>query len=248
MHLKPAFALIAVVVLTLGIASTIAQEKGPKKGGSKKSGPPGLVKPAMRDTLKLNVYADNWFMLYINGELVAVDSIRFLPHNVVSVDILPQYPMTIAVMARDNADPKTGMEYANTQLGDGGFILKLGDGTVTDEAWKVHVISSGPVDRDTNNPHVEDRPLPEDWYAVDFDDSSWQQASTYTQERVDPKQPYFEHDFNGAKFIWSDDLDLDNTVLFRRVVQTPPDGTERPDFSGLNDTVPAGRPKGGRPK
>ena len=60
----------------------------------------------MSDTVKANMYADNWFMLYINGELVAVDSIKFIPHNVVSVDILPTYPMTIAVMAKDNADPR----------------------------------------------------------------------------------------------------------------------------------------------
>ena len=47
-----------------------------KKGGGKgkgKGGPPGLVKPSIADTMKLNVYADNWFMLYVNGRLVAVD-------------------------------------------------------------------------------------------------------------------------------------------------------------------------------
>ena len=55
----------------------------------------------MADTMKLNVYADNWFMLYVNGRLVAVDSIQFTPHNVVSVDFLPEYPMTIAVLLRN---------------------------------------------------------------------------------------------------------------------------------------------------
>jgi len=90
--------------------------------------PAGKIrKPQMSDTIKANLYADNWFMLYINGELVAVDSIKFIPHNVVSVDILPSYPMTIAVMAKDNADPKTGMEYANTNIGDAGFILDGGE-------------------------------------------------------------------------------------------------------------------------
>ena len=39
-------------------------------------------------------------------------------------------------MAVDNADPETGMEYANTNIGDGGFILKLGDGTVTNNQSK----------------------------------------------------------------------------------------------------------------
>ena len=141
--------------------------------------PAGRVrKPAIADTIRANIYADNWFMLYINGELVAVDSIAFIPHNVISVDILPSYPMTIAVMAKDNADPKTGMEYANTNIGDGGFILKFGDGTVTDASW-------------------------------------------------------------------TDDLLLDNTVLFRRTIPKPPDGRQRPDFTNLNNTVPDGPPKPG---
>ena len=111
--------------------------------GQDRLAPPGgkIKKPQMSDTIKANMYADNWFMLYINGELVAVDSIKFIPHNVVSVDILPSYPMTIAVMAKDNADPKTGMEYANTNIGDGGFILKFGDGTVTNAKWKAKKFS-----------------------------------------------------------------------------------------------------------
>ncbi len=86
-----------------------------------------LRKPSMSDTIKASVYADNTFELYINGQLAAVDSIQFIPHNVISVDILPAYPMTIAVLAKDNADPDTGMEYANTNIGDAGFILKFGD-------------------------------------------------------------------------------------------------------------------------
>lgn len=109
----------------------------------------------------------------MNGELVAVNSIAFVPHNVISVDIFPAFPMTIAVMAKDNADPKTGMEYANTNIGDA--------------------------------------------------------------------------DFAGAKFIWTDDLKLDNTVISRTTVAAPPDGKPRPDFRGLNDLVPEGPPqRGGR--
>jgi hypothetical protein len=201
-----------------------------------------LRKPQMSDTIKANVYADNWFVLYINGELVAVDSIKFIPHNVISVDILPTYPLTIAVLAKDNADPKTGMEYANTNIGDGGFILKFGDGTVTSSAWKARKFSWGPIDRDTKNPRVENVPIPENWFAVDFDDSQWGHAKEYSEEQVAPKQPYFEHDFKGAKFIWTDDIELDNTVLFRHVVQSPPDGKPRTDFSNLNNIVPDGPP------
>lgn len=223
----------AVVALAL---SWFTWGQEPASGGK-------LRKPQMTDTIKANVYADNWFMLYINGELVAVDSIKFIPHNVVSVDILPTYPMTIAVMAKDNADPQTGMEYANTNIGDAGFILKFGDGTVTNANWKARKFSSGPIDRDVKNPRVENQPIPENWYAVDFDDSQWKPAREYTEQEVDPKQPYFESDFKGAKFIWTDDIALDNTVIFRHVVKSPPDGKPRLDYSNLNNVVPEGPPK-----
>ena len=104
----------------------------------------GVVKPEIRDTIKANIYADNWFMLYINGKLVAVDPIDFLPHNVVTLDILPEYPMTIAVLAMDNADPKTGCEYG-TRIGDGGFILKFADGTMTNARWRAKSFFTGPL-------------------------------------------------------------------------------------------------------
>ena len=35
--------------------------------------------PRIDDALKVNVYADNTFTLYINGELVATDPIKFVP-------------------------------------------------------------------------------------------------------------------------------------------------------------------------
>ena len=197
-----------------------------------------IRKPRIDDTVKANVYADNSFKLWINGELVAVDSISFVPHNVVSVDILPAYPMTIAVMAIDNADPKTGMEYANTNIGDGGFILKFGDGTVTSADWKAMRVSWGPVGGDTKKPRVESVPIPEGWTEAGFDDSKWARAKEYSEETVGPKEPFFEHDFKGAKFIWSDDVLLDNVVLFRHVVKSPPDGKERPDFRNLTNIVP----------
>ena len=182
----------------------------------------------------------------INGELTVVDSIKFIPHNVISVDLLPSYPMTIAVMARDNADPKTGMEYANTNIGDGGFILKFADGTITDATWKAKAFSTGPVGGDTKNPTVENTPLPENWFAVDYDDSSWPKAKEYSEEEVKPKQPYYDNDFQGAKFIWSDDVKLDNLVLFRKRVDAAPDGKERMDFTNLNNVVPEQPPRGDR--
>jgi len=227
---------LAMVFTTLFVALALAQPPG--------DGATRPRKPTIADTVKLNIYADNWFKLYINGELVAVDPIRFIPHNVVSVDVLPAYPMTIAVIAEDNADPETGMEYANTSVGDGGFILKLGDGTVTNASWKALVVSHGPLDGDTALPRAQHAPLPVNWYAPDFDDSSWMPATVYQEDTVGPKQPFYEHDFSGARFIWGPDLKLDNTILFRCTVLLPPDGVVRPDFSGINN-FPMG-PSGGQ--
>ena len=191
---------------------------GGKKGGG--GGSQGLIKPTIADTIKVNVYADNWFVLYVNGRLTAVDSIPFTPHNVISVDILPEYPMTIAVMAKDNADPKTGLEYGD-HIGDGGFIIKFGDGTVSNATWKAKSFFKGPLKGDVKNPTVEHTPIPDQWWAVDFDDSAWARAKEFTEERVNPKEPFYAADFTGAKFIWSDDLDFDNTIIFRTRVEKP---------------------------
>ena len=216
----------------------------PTAGAQPRSAPAGKIrKPQMADTIRANIYADNSFELYINGELVAVDSIRFIPHNVIAVDILPSYPMTIAVRAKDNADPETGMEYANTSIGDDGFILKFADGTVTDSTWKAKKVAWGPLNGDKKTPRTESIPEPPDWTSPDFDDSTWERATEYTEEQIDPKAPWFEYDFRSARFIWTDELNLDNIVLFRHVVKIPPDGKTRPDFSGLNHVVPDSGPR-----
>ena len=209
---------------------------------------PATRKPVLSDTLQATVYADNWFSLYINGELVAVDSIAFMPHNIVTVDLLPTYPMTLAVVAKDNFDPDTGMEYANTKIGDGGFILHFSDGTVTDATWKALPISRGPINGDTQNPRVESVDPPEGWTQPDFDDADWPAATVFSEEAVRPQRTFYDHDFGNAQFIWSPDLALDNIILFRKTVASPPDGVERPDFSDLNDIVPARgpRPPGGK--
>ncbi|MEO0415396.1 MAG: hypothetical protein AAF226_10650 [Verrucomicrobiota bacterium] len=218
---------ILVTAVTLSATLILASAQGPGKGKKKGKGPK-ISKPRITDTVKANVYADNWFKLYINGNLVIVDSISFIPHNVVSVDILPEYPMTIAVMAKDNAHAKTGLEYNDTNIGDGGFILKFGDGTVTDASWKAKSFFHGPANRDKENPKTEHFPIPENWFSVDFDDSTWSAAVEHSEEAVKPKTPYYENDFEGAKWIWTSDLALDNTVIFRTLIPAPPNGDPLP--------------------
>ncbi len=247
---------ILAVFTILGLMSSIAaptvaaqdqsqlnaadQQKKKGKGGGLRR-----LKPRIGDTVKANIYADNWFKLYLNGNLVAVDSISFIPHNVISVDVLPEYPMTIAVMAKDNADPVTGLEYENTNLGDGGFILKFGDGTMTSTAWKAKNFFHGPINRDLENPKTKHDPIPERWFEPGFDDSSWAKAVEHSEEAVAPKEPFYQHDFAGAKWIWTEDLALDNLVLFRFKVETPPNGAPLPPdwprghIDASNNVIPA---------
>lgn len=209
-----AIACLAVVVLAQG------------------GGRPGVIKPDLSDSIKASIYADNWFVLYINGKQVAVDPIDFLPHNVVTLDILPEYPMTIAVLAMDNADPKTGCEYG-TSIGDGGFILRFADGTVSSSSWKAKSFFTGPLNSDTANPRVVRSQIPSNWFARDFDDSGWSNATEFSEQEVGPKKTFYDFDFKDAKFIWSKDLALDNTVIFRTRIEKPgwkPRWTTRPDL------------------
>ncbi|MFM8619070.1 MAG: hypothetical protein ACKOE8_10130 [Opitutaceae bacterium] len=186
----------------------------------------GQIKPTISDTITLNAYADNWCAVFVNGRLVAVDSIDFIPHNQISVRILPEYPLTIAVLAKDNAAPASGLEYGN-KIGDAGFILKLGDGSGTNASWKAKSFFRGPANRDVSRPTVERTPLPSGWHLPGFDDSAWERATEYTSERVRPDGDYVADAFTGAKFIWTSDLDLDNTVIFRATIPAPPGWVKR---------------------
>lgn len=229
---RPLILLTCAASFVAVFAADSQEPASPQKGRlgerEKSKGGPQIQKPKITDISKASIYADNWFQLYINGNLVAVDSISFIPHNVVSVDILPEYPMTIAVMAKDNADAATGLEYDNTQIGDGGFILKFSDGTVTNASWKAKSFFHGPNDGDLKNSKTRHEAIPANWFAVDFDDSAWERATEHSEEAVGPKEPFYQHDFAGAKWIWTSDLALDNTVIFRTKVASPPNGAPLP--------------------
>jgi hypothetical protein len=202
-----------IIGMCLGMAALWAQGPPPPPNGNQ-------IKPDTRDLIQGRVYADNWFILYINGKLTAVDPVDFIPHNQVNIDILPEYPMTIAVMVKDNADPATGLEYGD-HIGDGGFILKFSDGSVTNAKWKAKQFFKGPLNNDAINPKVAYEPIPANWYAVDFDDSAWDNATEFPVSRVKADGNYVAADFTGAQFIWTGDLDLDNTIIVRTRVEKP---------------------------
>src|SRR4051794_22926276 len=97
--------------------------------------------------------------------------------------------MTIKILAKDNADPKTGLEYGD-HIGDAGLILKFADGTVSNTKWKTKVLFQGPVGGGAKNPRVRYEPMPANWYASDFDDSRWANVTQYAEERVRPDGNY----------------------------------------------------------
>lgn len=170
------------------------------------------------------IYADNWFQLYVNGDLAATDPTPFKPFEVVPVSFTATLPMTIAIIAKDYADPVTGLEYDNTKVGDGGLIVHLSNGTVSSTAWKAKVIERGPLNLNDclaapSRCVVEKIGAPTNWTMPGFDDSGWGSASQHTRDDVQPHADDFDrYDWTGSQFIWGPDLLVDNTVLFRTTI------------------------------
>jgi hypothetical protein len=160
--------------------------------------------------------ADNYFELYINGQLIGVDATPFTPFNSHVARFRVKRPYTIAVLAQDWEDKLgLGMEVfqGNTwHSGDGGFIAKFSDATVTDSTWKAQSFYIAPLQHpddvveygnihDTS--HLGGRihplaklptcrehcfaihyPIPDDWMNPNFDDSKWPRAFEYLDQEV----------------------------------------------------------------
>jgi len=173
------------------------------------------------------LYADNYVELYVNGRLIVKDPIVFTPHNVVVTKFRATYPMTIAVLLKDFAHPKTGLEYNHTRIGDGGFVARFSNGVVTDGAWRCFLISRGPVDRSclrndpANTCRVDTKPIPKGWTGPRFNDRQWPRATVHSERAVRPLGVYYRHQWGKAQFIWTGDLEIDNTILCRTTLQAP---------------------------
>lgn len=190
------------------------------------------------------LYADNYFELYVNGRYLCKDALRFVPFNAHVVRFRASYPMTIGIKAADWEESLgVGVEQS-TRIGDAGIIARFVDsegrsfGTGT--AWRCQpqyiaplddpscVRSGGdsaacgtaptcPRDGQVGDCHAVHYPLPATWAAQGFDDSGWQTAVRYGAAEVGPKTAYTMNAalFQGAEFIWTRNLFLDNLVLCR---------------------------------
>jgi len=174
------------------------------------------------------LFADNYFELYVNGTLVAVDPVPFTPFNSCVVRFKASYPITYALKLVDweeNAGLGTELNGGNPHhAGDGGFVAWFSDGTVTNADWKAqtyyiapladpdHVIELPNGTRDSSAASTDSNPgansyavhykVPSHWYSKNYDDSAWPNATVYSNDTVGvnnkPSYTNFTDQFIGA--------------------------------------------------
>ena len=188
------------------------------------------------------IWADNWFALYVNGKKVGEDSTPFATErsfNSDSISFKASYPLTIGIMARDYVENSSGLEYIgkpNQQIGDGGIIAQIRDSeskqliTATNKSWKVFVTNKAPLNDDcvkSKNPLLDCKTIvtktSSSWYSSTFKDTSWKNATEFTTSAVGVKDGYYNFAWApSSSLIWSSDLRLDNTILLRTKISAAP--------------------------
>ena len=100
------------------------------------------------------LFPDNYFELYINGVLIAVDPVPFTPFNSNVVRFKADRPLTIAVKMVDWEETLgLGMEDnrgTKFHAGDGGFVAHFQDAAgktvaITDKSWKAQTFYTAPI-------------------------------------------------------------------------------------------------------
>ncbi len=190
---------------------------------------------------KAEVWADNWFALYVNGELVGEDSTPITTErsfNAETITFTAAYPLTIAIEAKDFKETDSGLEYIgerNQQMGDGGIIAQITDLStgrivaVSNSGWQVLVIHRAPLNPECEkaaNPDTacrfEKTDAPPGWTSAGFAADQWDSATEWTEAAVRPRGGYNEIQWHeSARLIWGSDLEIDNTILLRLTVPAP---------------------------
>ncbi len=196
---------------------------------------------AQAETFAADVWADNWFVLSVNGTQVAEDSVSITTErsfNAESFTFTAERPFVLALTAKDFKENDTGLEYIGSnrqQMGDGGVIMQIMDASgatvaVTDADWDCMVVHHAPLQTSCAN---ESNPVagegacgfvetaaPAGWDTVDFDASDWPSATEHSERAVSPKDGYDIVSWDrSAELIWGPDLERDNTMLCRLLVQ-----------------------------
>ena len=186
-------------------------------------------------TIRADVYADNWYAIYVGEKLVAEDSVAYNTErsfNADSVTFDIELPAQLNFILKDFKENDSGLEYIGTnrqQIGDGGFAAQFFDaGTgkliaFSNAAWRCLPVHRAPLNKSCvrsldpeSSCELEIVDEPDDWMNADFDDSAWPYAIEHSAEAVRPLGGYRSVDWHSdVKLIWSDDLETDNTVLCR---------------------------------
>jgi hypothetical protein len=188
------------------------------------------------------LYGDNYYELYVNGHLVGVDAVPFTPFNSSFVKFKAKRPIKYAIKLVDweeNLGTGTELNGGNPfHAGDGGFIAKFSDGTVTNSSWKAQTFYIAPLTdvrcvTETGTSRISSScnstitslsdayalhwEVPSNWFDTGYNFTTWPAASIFTDAEVGPKVAYtnFTSQFIGAQFIWSSNIVLDNLVLLR---------------------------------
>jgi hypothetical protein len=189
-------------------------------------------------TFQIEVWADNWMAVYVDGELIGEDSVPITTErsfNAETFTFEASYPFTVAIEAKDFKETDSGIEYIgeqNQQMGDGGLIAQVTDTAtgdvvaVTSADWAALVVHRAPLNTQCEKDSDPDATCefeitetPADWANADFDDSAWDAATEWTSSDVDPKDGYDEITWDStAQLIWGTDLEIDNTILLRLTV------------------------------
>jgi hypothetical protein len=154
--------------------------------------------------------------------------------NAQCVTFQATYPFTLGLVSKDFVENESGLEYigeSNQQMGDGGVILQVTDSSgavvaATSSDWRGLSIFRAPLNTDcesSSDPladcESEILPEPAGWAEPGFDDSGWSPATEYTEAEVQAKDGYTQVTWDAtAKLIWADDLNVDNTILWRYTV------------------------------
>ena len=190
---------------------------------------------------RADAWADNWFSLWVNGQFAAEDSVPITTErsfNRESFTFEARYPLTLAFVLKDYTQDDSGLEYIglpNQKIGDGGFIFQLAEEisgrrvAVSGAHWRCLPIQRAPLNASCEKDPIPSQscqsastPEPAGWREAAFDDHAWPAAVEFTAAEVGPKEGYAQVSWDAsARFAWSGDLQVDNTVLCRTVVQAP---------------------------
>lgn len=158
--------------------------------------------------------------------------------NAETIEFEATYPLTLALVSKDFKETDSGLEYIGTdrqQMGDGGLIVQITDTStgevvaVSDGTWRGLAIQQAPLNTECEtsaDPDTECESTaldePAGWTDADFDDGDWEAATVFTAEQVQPKEGYDTIAWDpAAALIWTSDLEVDNTILWRATVEVP---------------------------